>query len=371
MAWCYIGYPVFIAMRAALHPRPAANGSGSPTARVAVVLAVRNEARAIEARIVNLLEQEYPADRLNVYVACNGCQDDTVAVVERLTRENPRVRLVVSPGNEGKSGALNRGVAAASEAEIIVFADARQTFAPDAIKCLVSSFAQADVGAASGRLIVGGTAAGAVKGVRAYVGFERWLRGAESRSGSVVGATGAIYAIRRALFETMPPNIILDDVYTPLRIAMRGGRVVMAADALAYDVPAKNTRMEFTRKRRTMVGNIQLIAALPGILSPRNPLLLRYLSHKILRLLTPVCCLGMLLVSALLPGIYRAFFAAELSVYLLGLAGLLFPLPFLSFPSAFVLMNGAIIAAALRWRDDAAKVWLNATAGSNPPPAAQ
>jgi hypothetical protein len=157
----------------------------------------------------------------------------------------------------------------------------------------------------------------------------------------------------------MPPNLILDDVYLPLRIAMRGYRVVMATEALAFDVPARDQRAEFTRKRRTMVGNIQLLSAIPGLLSPlRNPLFFRYVSHKLLRLATPFCFVALLAVSALLPEWpYRAFFAMELTAYALGFLAMRLSLSVLSIPAAFVLMHVAIFAAIRRWNQDAGSVW--------------
>ena len=204
-----------------------------------------------------------------------------------------------------------------------------------------------------------------------YWSLETKLRYAEGRSGSVPGATGAIYAMRRSLFQEMPPNLILDDVYVLMRVAMLGHRVVMTPRALSFDVPALDQTAEYTRKRRTMVGNIQLLRILPELLSPaHNPLFMRFVSHKILRLLTPFCFVALLFLSALLPGwIYQAFFAVELGLYLLGFLGLWVNYAALSIPAAFVLMHGAIFAAVWHWNDDAARVWTQPTLSGAIPPA--
>lgn len=363
IAWCYGGYPLFIAALARLRPRAL---SPSPTAdphpRVTVIVAVRNERASLASRIDNLLQQHYPPDRLDVLVVCNGSQDGTEEIGHTLARGNARVRVLTSAAERGKSGAINMAVSAA-EGNVIVFADARQTFAPDAVARLVQPFADPQVGAVTGRLSVRRADLATVEGVRLYWGMETRLRAAESRSGSVVGATGAIYGVRRVLFPTIPPNLILDDVYVPLRIAMSGHRVVMAANAIAFDEPARERQAEYARKRRTMVGNIQLVRAVPGLLSPfRNPLFFRFVSHKLLRLVTPFCFVALLCVSAALPGtFYRAFFVAELALYLLGVAGLLVSIPALAIPSAFVLIHAAIFAAVWRWRDDASGVWTQPT----------
>jgi cellulose synthase/poly-beta-1,6-N-acetylglucosamine synthase-like glycosyltransferase len=189
--------------------------------------------------------------------------------------------------------------------------------------------------------------------------METALRLAESRTGSVVGVTGAIYAIRRACFEPIPANTILDDVWLPMRIVMSGYRVVLEPSAVAADTAAMSSRHEYLRKRRTMVGNLQLIRTLPALLSPaRNPVFMRFLSHKLLRLATPFLALGMLLAAALVPeSPYRIVSVLVLGGYLLGGLGLLLPLRILSLPSAFVMMHGAIFSAFLQFRADASEVW--------------
>jgi cellulose synthase/poly-beta-1,6-N-acetylglucosamine synthase-like glycosyltransferase len=357
VAWCYVGYPLFIGLAARFRPRPVlADGRCRPT--VTVIVAVRNERESLPRRLTNLLSLDYPPDRLDVVVVGNGSQDGSEDVAREVAARDPRVRVFTSPAEQGKSGAINLAASSAAS-EVLVFADARQTFAPDAIARLVEPFADAAVGAVTGRLLVRPADQASVEGMRLYWGLETRLRDAEGRTGSIVGATGAIYAARRALFETMPPNLILDDVYLPLRIAMRGYRVVMATEALAFDVPARDQRAEFTRKRRTMVGNIQLLSAIPGLLSPlRNPLFFRYVSHKLLRLATPFCFVALLAVSALLPEWpYRAFFAMELTAYALGFLAMRLSLSVLSIPAAFVLMHVAIFAAIRRWNQDAGSVW--------------
>ena len=359
VTWCYAGYPLFIATLARLRPRAL---RPSPIAdfplRVTVVVAVRNEKASLARRIDNLLQQQYPADRLDVLVVSNGSQDGTEEIAQMLARRHERVHVLVSPAERGKAGAINMAAAEAT-GDVIVFADARQTFALDTVGRLVEPFADPQVGAVSGRMLVRRADLASVEGVRLYWGFETRLRDAESRSGSVVGATGAIYGVRRALLPTIPANLILDDVYVPLRIAMSGHRVVMATDAIAFDEPSNDQKAEYARKRRTMVGNIQLIRAVPELLSPfHNPLFFRFVSHKVLRLLTPFCFVALLGVSAVLPGVfYGAFFLAELALYILGAVGLFVRVPALAIPSAFVLVHAAIFAAVWRWRDDASRVW--------------
>lgn len=358
VVWCYAGYPLAMLALGRLRPRPVRQDDARPVPTVTVVLAVRDERSRVASRIDNILDQKYPASHLDVMVACNGSTDGTEDIIRDFAASDPRVSVVVSPAGQGKAGALNMAVAAA-HGDLIVFADARQVFAPDAIAKLVRPFEDPEVGAATGRLVVDRGELASVEGVRFYWGLETRLRHAESCTGSVVGATGAIYGIRRRLFPEIPANLILDDVYVPMRIAMNDNRVVMALDALAYDVPAGNQRLEYFRKRRTMVGNLQLLRELPALLSPRqNPLFVRYISHKVLRLVAPFCFVAIFLVSAALPGLlYRSIFAAQLALYAFGMVGLRVSVRAFSLPSAFVLVHAAVFAAVWRWKQDASQVW--------------
>lgn len=359
VTWCYAGYPLFVAAQARFRARPYRRPTSRWQPAVSVVVAVRNERATLLRRVENLLAQEYPADRLTVVIACNGSIDGTYEMACELARTNTRVRVVSSPAELGKAGALNLGVAEAKTAEVIVFADARQTFEKDVVSLLSQPLADSEVGVVSGRLIIPRADLAPVEGVRLYWGMEMRLRDAESRSGSVVQALGAIYAVRRSLFEPVPANLILDDVYVAMRIAMKGQRVIMVPAAIGYDTPAGDRQSEYSRKRRTMVGNIQLLRALPALLSPTaNPLFFRFVSHKLLRVCSPFCFVAILGLSALLSQpFYRAVFVAELTLYLTGMLGLLVSLPALSVPSAFVLMHAAIFAAAWRWRQNASVVW--------------
>jgi cellulose synthase/poly-beta-1,6-N-acetylglucosamine synthase-like glycosyltransferase len=373
VAWCFAGYPASMLVRARLR------GSREPEERVdrrsgsresdgsdreralpfvSVVVAVRNEADRIRSRVRNLLDQDYPGDRIEVVVVCNGCDDGPVEVAWGLARANRRVRLLGSPRAEGKAGALNRGVAAA-RGDVVVFADARQRFAPDAVRRLVGALARPDVGAASGRLEVTASDSTSLEGVRRYWDLETRLRLAESATGSVVGATGAIYAIRRELFHPLPPGLILDDVYLPMKIVGQGWRVVLEPSAVATDAPAADQRSEFGRKVRTAVGNLQLLRLMPELLVPwRNPVFGRYVSHKLLRLMSPVCLTGTLVLGLWLGGVvYGGIALAQAGFYALGAVGLLAPVPKLDLPAAFLLVHAALACALVRPARGAETVW--------------
>jgi cellulose synthase/poly-beta-1,6-N-acetylglucosamine synthase-like glycosyltransferase len=255
------------------------------------------------------------------------------------------VRVIERRENLGKAVSLSEGCAAAVH-DILVFADSRQRWDPQALGYLLENFADPHVGAVSGDLILE-SSPGVLAGVGLYWRFEKMLRRQESRLHSVVGVTGAICAVRRALFRAIPPGTLLDDVYWPLQVVLQGHRVLHDERAHAYDRLPDRAADEFRRKIRTLSGNWQLLARLPAALLPwRNPVWWQFVSHKLLRLAAPWALLGMLASSLwLLPELpYQVLLGAQATGYVLGLAGLLAPgrrLPLAGAAGSFLVLNTA------------------------------
>src|SRR6267143_3042833 len=296
----HVGYPVLMSAWAVLRPRRAHGGGHDPA--VSVLVVVHNEAARIEGRIGNLLALDYPKDRLEIVVGSDGSTDDTAA--RAWSFEKSGVRVLAFHRRRGKTAVLN-DLVPRCRGEIVVLADARQQFAADALEALVWPFADPKVGAVGGELILAlNPAATPVgRGIGVYWRLEKSIRLSESLVDSTVGATGAIYAIRRDLFDPIPDDTILDDVLIPMRIARLGYRVVLEPAARAYDRPAAAAREEFVRKVRTIAGNFQMFARERWMLNPlRNRLWLQTVSHKGLRLLGPLLLTTALVTNVLLAG---------------------------------------------------------------------
>jgi len=174
--------------------------------------------------------------------------------------------------------------------DVIVFTDARQTFEHDAICQLAANFSDTKVGCVSGELIfltdpsVGSTG----KGVDLYWRYEKFMRNLESRIHSMLGATGAIYAVRKNLFTPIPSMIVLDDVFVPMRIVGQGYRAIFDGTAKAYDRVADSPKEEYRRKARTLFGNFQLFGMLSSLFNPfKSPVAIQFFSHKLLRVMVP------------------------------------------------------------------------------------
>jgi cellulose synthase/poly-beta-1,6-N-acetylglucosamine synthase-like glycosyltransferase len=242
---------------------------------------------------------------VEIVVVSDGSTDKTVEIIRAF--DDPRIVVVEAPG-EGKSAAINRGVAQASN-DLIVFADARQRFSENAFAELIAMFEDASVGAVSGELIITKRRESEVgEGVGLYWQYEKLIRRMESAVDSVVGATGSIYAIRRALFRELPANTLLDDFLTPMRIVLQGSRVVFSRSAKAFDWTAERGSHEFRRKVRTLAGNFQALVFEPDLLKPgRNRVFFQMVSHKLTRLAAPYFMVAALVSNVFLDGTFFAF----------------------------------------------------------------
>lgn len=329
VSYTYVGYPLLLAAASRIRFARPIGGGPDDAVPVSVVVAAHDEESRIAARIRELagLVAARPAGG-EVIVVSDGSTDRTVerarsaaAEAEATTSGRAAVLVLVQEPRQGKAMALNRAHGAARH-PLMIFADARQSWAVDTIERLTAPFASPAVGAVSGDLVVE-SAPGVMAGVGLYWRFEKWLRRTESRLDSMVSVTGCIAAVRRELFPTVPPGTILDDVYWPLVVAMRGHRVVHEERARAFDRLPERARDEFRRKVRTLAGNFQLMARLPAALLPwRNRLWWQFVSHRALRLAAPWALIAAVTASAAMTGpLYRVAFAGQVLGYLVGLAG--------------------------------------------------
>lgn len=349
LAYAYAGYPVLLWLWARLRARPVARAVHQPS--VAIVVVAHNESGRIGVKLESCLDQDY-AGPLRILVVSDGSTDGTEEVV-RAFRDRG-VSLLPFPHRRGKAACLNDAVASCDE-EVIVFTDARQRLNREAVRCLVENLADPQVGAVSGELIfVSDGLTPFAQGVDAYWRYEKFVRRQEAAVHSVVGATGALYAVRRGCFRAIPAHTILDDVAIPMGVVAQGRRVVFDGRAHAYDRPSIEPDQEKVRKIRTLAGNFQLIAMHPKLLLPwRNPIWLQFVSHKLLRLAAPLAMLLLLLSNLALLGtgrFYDMFFALQIAGYAMPLLGMastraLGWLP-VRVAHAFLLMNWCVVLGA-------------------------
>lgn len=323
--YTYLGYPLILSVWHRFKKKEVLKGSHFPS--VSIVVAAYNEEKVIERKLRNLCELNYPAELFEIIISSDGSTDQTEEKVSlwrerRLSSNGPGIVLLTGT-HAGKAAALNRAVEHA-RGEIILFTDARQLLEAEAIQHLISNFIDPEVGAVSGELILmkrpGGD--GAV-GVGLYWRYEKWLRKMESEIDSMLGATGALYAIRRDLYRPIPSDTILDDVLIPMQVVFQGYRIVFEPEALVYDFVSKRTHNEFVRKVRTLTGNYQLLWENRAFWSlKKNRVFFQYFSHKVARLIVPFLMVVLFLSNFfLLQGFYLIFLFMQLLWYGLALLG--------------------------------------------------
>jgi cellulose synthase/poly-beta-1,6-N-acetylglucosamine synthase-like glycosyltransferase len=354
IAYTYVGYACWLRLRMLWRFRPVQRWSyvsAPDTPLVSIVMVVRNEEQILETKLQNLLGLDYPADRCQIIVISDGSTDRTEEILREYGRD-ARIHIVLNQLAQGKASGLNDAIELA-QGDIVLFTDARQTIEAGALRLLVENFADPDVGCASGELMLGDATGGeSGQGLGLYWRTEKQVRKLESASGSVVGATGAIYTVRRELLTRVPAGLILDDVYLPMQVVRQGKRVILDERARAWDHPNLGTGREFSRKVRTLSGNYQLLQVAPWLLSKSNPIRFEFVSHKLLRLAVPFALAALLLASFWLRGpFYRGMLILQLVFYGLSLlalsrlvkGGVLARMA--DAAGTFVLLNGAAVVA--------------------------
>lgn len=319
-----------------------------------LVLAAYNEELVIEDRLHNALAMDYPRDRFEVIVGTDGCRDRTVAIVRGFAGSG--VRLMEFAENRGKASVLNDAVSS-STGTIILMSDANTQVDPGAARRLARWFHDPRVGAAVGRLVLIDPKSGRnADGL--YWKYETFLKRCEARLGALLGANGAIYAIRRELYEPIPAGTIVDDFVIPLLVKQRTGcRIVYDPEAVALEETPVNVRDEFHRRARIGAGGYQSIGMLWKLLDPRRGwIAFTFLSHKILRWLCPFFLIGAMVANLglLERTFYRWVLAAQIGFYIIAVLMAFIPARVrivrpLRLTTMFVSMNAALLIGFSRW----------------------
>jgi len=361
--YIYAGYPLLMALRARLFPRPVK--SGDFCGRCTVVIAAYNEANRLEAKIRSLLDQT-ASDRIDaILIGSDGSTDATADVVRAFS--DSRIKVVSFLERRGKPSVLNDLMRDVTS-EITVLTDARQRLDVRAIEYLLTSFSDPSIGVVSGELIFEDEhqTSTTAKGMGAYWHYEKMIRKNESAGGSVPGATGALYAVRTKFVQPIPQETLLDDVAIPM-MAMGGNfRCIFEERALVYDIPSQDIAKESIRKRRTIAGVAQLVQLYPSWICPGgHPLWFEFLSHKVLRLTSPIALVALIISNAfLLDGyIYIILMTGQICMYAAALTGWIserfgFKNRWLGIPMMFVALNMYILQALHDvWRGTYSVAW--------------
>jgi cellulose synthase/poly-beta-1,6-N-acetylglucosamine synthase-like glycosyltransferase len=348
--YTYLGYPALLWLLSRFVPhRALPHGEPRMWPDVSILVAAYNEEQVIGDRLCNLAALHYPAARVEILVGSDGSTDRTCEIVA--ANPDPRIRLLAFPDRRGKASVLNDLVAAA-RGDVVVLTDANTYFFPDAVRELVATLERRPTTCAVvGRVdIHSSVAAGNLDG--AYWAYETWIKTLESRFGSVLGANGSIYAFRRARFQPIPPEAIVDDFLIPMLMRLRvAGEVVFLPAARAWEASPARVVDEFRRRVRIGAGDLQALTWTWQLLLPwKGMVAFSYFSHKVLRWLVPFLLLiGFGATLGLLHRpVFRLLFFGQLLVFGMGLgAPLVRRIPVLGVAAAaaryFFVLNAAIL----------------------------
>lgn len=345
IVWVLLGYPLLLHFLARAFGKPIRRRDWTPS--VSVLLAVRSGEDQLRKKLETILAQDYPADRMEVFVLSDRGGEGIARVAAEYADRG--VRLIQSSGR-GKAAALNAGIEAAA-GQVLFFTDLRQELDPGSLRALTACLADPDVAVVSGELIIRDAETKEASDVGLYWRYEKWIRKNLSRLDSIHGATGCIYAMKREYAVRLPERTLLDDVHQPLAAFFEGKRVVFEERARAYDYPT-DLDAEFKRKVRTLAGVYQVIGEYPRLLGPGNRMWLHFVSHKLGRLLLPFALIAAFASSWFLPEPWRTpTVAAQLAFYALALIDPAlpdkFPLKRLTSPArVFVVLMVAAFSAA-------------------------
>ena len=356
IVYTYIGFPLGVVLRGLFWAHPYRKDELTTEPSVSIVISAYNEAKSIAAKLDNILSLEYPRDCLKVIIASDGSTDGTDSIVQNY--EEHGVKLL-SLSRVGKAAALNAAVKAAS-GEILVFSDANSMYKKDAIQQLVRPFGDPKVGGVAGNQVYRTESSGGSSsdGERAYWNFDRMLKQFQGKSGNTLAATGAIYAIRRSLFESIPDGVS-DDLFTSTGIIVRGYRLVFAPNAIAYEPVAATSQVEFGRKVRVIMRSWKAFMFRSELFNPwqYGYYALQLFSHKIMRYLVVFPLLILFLVSVFLWNagfIYQLATIAQIVFYACAALGLIFKGTSLSrkkiftIPFYFSMVNAASLVAIIK-----------------------
>lgn len=282
-AYHYAGYPLLVWLWAKLAPHPPVAEAFQPT--VSLIIAAYNEAAVIAAKIDNSLALDYPAGQLEIVVVSDGSNDETPTIVQNYQTQG--VRLLHRPGRQGKSAAINRAAAQAT-GDILLFSDANAFYEPQAVARLVRHFADPTVGGVSGKKSIRQNESGVSQPAGFYWRYESAIKQWESQSGATVAVVGEMMAIRRALFQPLPADIINDDAYLATRLLQQGLRVLYEPEAVCWETAVETMEAELIRRKRINAGRYQLLFRPQAWWGMSGRMLWSLISHKFLRLLLPL-----------------------------------------------------------------------------------
>ncbi len=325
---CYVLFPITLPFISEIFKRNGSRNSGDgDLPNVSILISAYNEEAVIERKIQNLLELDYPKEKLEILIGDDGSADKTAEIVERY--KNQGVTLIKAPQNAGKAAMLNR-LHKHATGEILLFCDANTMMFPNVIRKLTDPFKDKKIGCACGHLILtdkSGSELG--RGESAYWDLESEIKKFEGMMDLLIGGNGALYAIRKELYTDLPTKkSVMDDFFVTTKILQKGYYSTFISSAIGTEQTSKETTGEYRRKVRIGRANFNYLFSYIPLLNPFRPLrCYLFFSHKILRWFSPHILILMLLVNVPLAFYYNPYRISLGFLLVFWLVGLLKVIP--------------------------------------------
>jgi cellulose synthase/poly-beta-1,6-N-acetylglucosamine synthase-like glycosyltransferase len=350
LLYTYAGYPLLVALVSVLRPRTQRRAAFQPT--VSVIITAYNEERDLAAKLENTLALDYPQELLEIIVASDCSSDRTDEIVREFASRG--VQLYRQPERLGKTTAQNSAVDRA-RGEILLFSDATTMYRPDVLRAMMPNFADATVGCVAGRLIyVDPTGSSVGRGAVSYWSYETLLKKHESRAGSLIGASGCLYAVRRSAYLPLYPEAHGDFIIAT-KMIQQGLRTVFEPDAVCTEETNRQVNNELNMRVRVIAQTFTDLWRHRQMLNPFRSgfFAVQLLSHKVLRYLVPFFLMIVFAASASLAAgslFYRIVLATQVIAYVSAALALVLERVgirsrLLVFPQYFVLANLAAVIA--------------------------
>ena len=350
LGYTYAGYPLLLLIMSRLRPREVRRGAFEPS--VSVIVTAYNEERDLAAKLENTLALDYPRELLEIIVASDCSNDHTDEIAQAFADRG--VRLKRQPQRQGKTAAQNMAVAE-SRGEVILFSDATSMYERDVLRVMMPSFADPTVGCVAGRLIYVDPAESRVgRGARSYWSYETFLKKHESRTFSLIGASGCLYAVRRSAYVPLYPDACSDFIIAT-KMVEQNLRAVYEPAAVCTEETNRKTDNELKMRVRVIAQTFTDLWRHRAMMNPSRTgfYAVELFSHKVMRYAVPFMLVGLFVSSvALAPRsfFYAAVFAAQLLCYAAALVGWLLEragvgVRLLTLPHYFVLANLAALIA--------------------------
>ena len=354
LIYTYAGYPLLLGLVSALRPQRVRRREIEPA--VSVIIAAYNEERDLKSKLENTLALDYPRDLLEIIVASDRSTDRTDEIAREFGAQG--VRLCRQTERLGKTAAQNLAVEQA-RGEIILFSDATSLYEPDVVRAIVPNFADAKVGCVAGRLVyIDGSDSDVGRGARSYWGYETFLKRHESRAGSLIGASGCLYAVRKAAYIPLYHEACSDFIIAT-KMVEQGLRAVYEPKAVCTEQTNRRSDRELKMRVRIIAQTFTDLWRHRAMLNPiRGGFYgVQLLSHKVMRYLVPFFLMGLFVASAILASgslAYRLMFAAQVGGYACpGIAWMLDRVGIrsrlLALPQYFMLANLASLIACYQF----------------------